>query len=551
MAVVCGMSLQNAVAVSFYPATDPANTGNWQLLTNMSDEFDGTQVDETKWLVQGRNGQFQSNFKGRGYTAASGGGGWQFSPNNVRVESGLLKITTQYEPGYPWIDLGQGTNDFKFTTGGVITKQTFLYGYMEIRCQAANASTTGAFWTTGSGSELDVFEAVGKPSVNLSRTNKMWSSIHDWQLPSTPNTAWTATTDLPFSFGDGFHVYGAEWDETSVKFYADGQLITTATKAWVEANGIDSKRWPLTGGQYVWADSEIFPWWGVPNTNDLPADYQIDYIRVWQKGPAFLWPQFVALYGLSGVKTNQSDADGLNDWAEYVFGGNPTSAADIGVLPVFDAATGGYTYQIRNDASLIARVLTTTNLSAPNWSTNATVNVAVNDGSMGTHTTTVGISQAQLFIKLMVEAAAPPVAYPASKGNNTADEWIASVNIGSLHRNSGSDGGYYDGTAISTTATKGATVSVSLTPGFAWTLYGEVWRVWIDLNHDGDFADAGETVFSSASSSTTVSGSFTLPSTYSYAGPTRMRVSMRYNSAPPSDANFTYGEVEDYTVNIQ
>ena len=74
--------------------------------------------------------------------------------------------------------------------------------------------------------------------------------------------------------------------------------------------------------------------------------------------------------------------------------------------------------------------------------------------------------------------------------------------------------------------------------------------MWIDYNRDGDFGDSGELVYSrSATTATSVSGSFTVPSGAS-AGATRMRVSMKYNDIPDPCESFTYGEVEDYIVVI-
>ena len=89
-----------------------------------------------------------------------------------------------------------------------------------------------------------------------------------------------------------------------------------------------------------------------------------------------------------------------------------------------------------------------------------------------------------------------------------------------------------------------------MTPTWTGTAYAEGYSVWIDYNHDGDFIDSGEQVWSQAAIQTSpVSGSFTIPSG-TYSGNTRMRVSMSYNAIPTECQAFTYGEVEDYTVNL-
>lgn len=266
----------------YYPHTDPTNTGSWVLVENMSDEFNGTAVDDAKWQVCGKDGVYWGGtpgFTGRGYPSTRYDTGWEYSPDNVRVESGMLKITTKYDPTYAWVNNPNNYN-FEFTTGGVWSKNQFTRGYMEIRCKLPVTDSTGAFWTTGNQAELDVFEATG---LSGTRKNLLWSTIHDWAIPA-PNKVWTDTNSLSFDFSDGFHTYSADWDETSVKIYADGQLIHQTTRGFVEniTGDYDSDRWPMTGGQHVWADSEIFPWWGQSTTN-MPADFEVDYIRVWQK----------------------------------------------------------------------------------------------------------------------------------------------------------------------------------------------------------------------------------------------------------------------------
>ena len=138
--------------------------------------------------------------------------------------------------------------------------------------------------------------------------------------------------------------------------------------------------------------------------------------------------------------------------------------------------------------------------------------------------------------------------YCASTGG-TADEFINRVVLNTINNTSGNNGGYANYTGLSTTLNKGTAYSISLTPGFTSAAYTEVFRVWIDYNGDLDFADAGELVYAPGGSGSTVTGTFTPPTT-AITGSTRMRVSMQYNAAPANCGTFTFGEVEDYTINL-
>ncbi|MDZ8117772.1 glycoside hydrolase family 16 protein [Pontiella agarivorans] len=396
-------------APAYYPHTDPENTGNWVLLEAVSDEFEGTHLDETKWQICGRDGVYWNNqFSGRSYSTTNGDNwdtGWEYSPDNLQVTNGMLKIRTEYDPSFNWVNDPYGYNEF--TTGGMWSKAlSGETGYMEIRCKHPDASTVAAFWTTagpeGPACEIDVFEAIGSPSSNYSRTNKMWSSLHDWSKP-IPNSPWTETTELPFNFKDGFHTYAAEWDEENLKIYADGQLIHSTTRSWVETNGIHSTQWPLPGSQHIWADAEIFPWWGTPDPSSLPAEFEVEYIRVWEKGTPTAWHNFAEKYLLSGVKTNHSDSDRLNDWGEYVFGGNPTNGDDFGVLPSFDVDTGEYSFSLIGDDSVVARIVSTTDLKQGPWITNNTVWVSATNGMLNSYAHTFGTDGKNLFVKLEID----------------------------------------------------------------------------------------------------------------------------------------------------
>ncbi|MCH3881374.1 immunoglobulin-like domain-containing protein [Tenacibaculum aquimarinum] len=141
--------------------------------------------------------------------------------------------------------------------------------------------------------------------------------------------------------------------------------------------------------------------------------------------------------------------------------------------------------------------------------------------------------------------------YCDSNGNSVADEYISNVQIGSINNTSGAaSSGYADYSSVSTNLTKGASATITITPTWTGTLYNEGYGVFIDYNKDGDFSDSGETVWTKTASQTTpVSGSFTVP-TSAITGATRMRVVMQYNAVPSSCGSYSYGETEDYTVNL-
>ncbi|REC44456.1 reprolysin-like metallopeptidase [Chryseobacterium sp. 5_R23647] len=143
------------------------------------------------------------------------------------------------------------------------------------------------------------------------------------------------------------------------------------------------------------------------------------------------------------------------------------------------------------------------------------------------------------------------VTYCSATSSNTADERIGNVSFGSINNTSTGTAGYENFTAVSTNVTRGSAYTISVTPVWTSTKYNEAYAVYIDYNKDGDFTDSGELAWTKTGSQTSpVTGSITIPSTATL-GTTRMRVMMQYSSVPSSSCGFyTYGQVEDYTLNI-
>ncbi|MBF8455887.1 M4 family metallopeptidase [Kaistella sp. G5-32] len=144
-------------------------------------------------------------------------------------------------------------------------------------------------------------------------------------------------------------------------------------------------------------------------------------------------------------------------------------------------------------------------------------------------------------------------AYCVASSSSTTDERIKRVQIGTIDNPSTSLAGYEDFSYLTTDVTKESSYPITITPEWTSTVYSEAYAVFVDWNNDGDFLDAGETAFTKAASTVTpVVGNITVPPTYTYTGPVRMRVIMRFSTTPTTACGtIPYGQIEDYTLNVK
>jgi subtilisin-like proprotein convertase family protein len=174
------------------------------------------------------------------------------------------------------------------------------------------------------------------------------------------------------------------------------------------------------------------------------------------------------------------------------------------------------------------------------WSTTVTTSSLTNLGG-GTYTVTVTGSNG-------CKATAKTSLYCPIAGT-TATEWIQRVQLGTLDNTSGNNGGWVDFTSLAPpTVQRGVATTIVLTPGHTGNAVAERWRVYIDRNNDGDFADSGESLLS-VSVTGTLTNTITVPTNASL-GLIRMRIVMRRGTTPSNCGNFANGEVEDYLINV-
>jgi len=168
-------------------------------------------------------------------------------------------------------------------------------------------------------------------------------------------------------------------------------------------------------------------------------------------------------------------------------------------------------------------------------------------------------------VVVTVNSGAGCSSYCTSNATSTADEEIFNVTFGTLNNSStcGTTGGagsilneYSNYTAVSApNVTQSAVIPFSVQIGTCGGNYSNAIKIFIDYNQDGDFADAGEEVYVSPSSTSgphTESGNITIPAGAAL-GNTRMRIVNVETGTPSSITScgtYTWGETEDYTINI-
>ncbi|MPS71794.1 MAG: T9SS type A sorting domain-containing protein [Chryseobacterium sp.] len=142
--------------------------------------------------------------------------------------------------------------------------------------------------------------------------------------------------------------------------------------------------------------------------------------------------------------------------------------------------------------------------------------------------------------------------YCTAGATSTSWEKISNVTFADINNNSTATAGYEDFTSVVGNVLVGSTYT--FTASFTGTSFdADQVMVWIDLNNDKDFDDAGEQVLVTPIGVSPWTGSITIPAEATI-GATRMRVRLNDTSSSSSNTTpcgtATFGQVEDYTLNI-
>lgn len=142
--------------------------------------------------------------------------------------------------------------------------------------------------------------------------------------------------------------------------------------------------------------------------------------------------------------------------------------------------------------------------------------------------------------------------------DGVCDEYINNVNLNTINNTSTcGTNGYSDFTTTTTTLSQGTTYTMTITPAILNNTTSNAYTddeiaAWIDFNNDFDFNDAGEQVaYVLVATGWTNTFNVTVPLN-SALGQVRMRVRISYQPDGAIDpcGTATYGETEDYIVNL-
>ncbi len=271
---------------TFFTGGNICSDSAWHLVFN--DEFDGDSLDRSKWInyyPYTASGNDQCEF-----CRTHGDEGAVFTDTNLEVSNGTLKLIARRQTA-TWFS---ATRDY---TSGLIHSTynyKFMYGKFETRCKIPSGKGLGsAFWMFGgTGTEIDVFEIHGdKPNHHAMGIIK-W---HDQDFFARHDCA---IDGIDFSLD--FHVYSIEWDPFFITFYVDGEQVFLTSRFYTIAGtqvtwccvepGVYNVLPAFPSGEddhvNVIASLGVGAHGNAPDNNTIiPAIFEIDYIRVYQRDP--------------------------------------------------------------------------------------------------------------------------------------------------------------------------------------------------------------------------------------------------------------------------
>ncbi|MEZ7838625.1 MAG: glycoside hydrolase family 16 protein [Flavobacteriales bacterium] len=230
-----------------------------------SDEFNGGELDLTKWVHETGNGDW-----------GWGNGELQYyQEENTFLSDGTVKIEAREEQ----------RGGFNYTSSRIKTDGlfNFRFGRVQARMKTMDGKAFWpAFWLLPSGGdwpcdgEIDIMEQWGNNGI----TNETTGAAHLGTCPFSSGQHVYKSFYSPISSGsyaDDFHVYEIVWTENKIEWYVDASKVYEVIPSMYPAQ----YNWPFNSNQWYIILNLAITSAGPSMITEYPTKIEIDWVRVY------------------------------------------------------------------------------------------------------------------------------------------------------------------------------------------------------------------------------------------------------------------------------
>jgi beta-glucanase (GH16 family) len=272
----------------------PVSGEGWKLVWN--DEFNGTEIDTTKW-------SWETNCWGGGNNELQC---YTDRPDNAFLRDGKLVIHARSEsftgPAEPleW-ESNAGDRTLPYTSARMRTlgQGDWKYGRIEVRAKLPEGQgiwpavwmlpTDWVYGGWAASGEIDIMEAV---NLSTDKDMAIHGTIHygrEWPGQASSGTSYTFDGFNPV---DNFHTYALEWSRREMRWYVDDvHYATQKSSGWyAQVMGDDGYHETVPGDAPFDQRFHLLMnvavggnWPGAPDDSTVfPAEMEVDFVRVFE-----------------------------------------------------------------------------------------------------------------------------------------------------------------------------------------------------------------------------------------------------------------------------